>query len=176
MNYVRSDSASLVPGRAVSSLYPGLGILGANVPATGLHGPSPLLNDLVSLPADLAVQLRLVVTVRPVGLSYFWMDEDGSIVAMGAPGSYPFTVRLYADGVDRGTTTITLNFGSVVTASVNEAAALADLLGPGRVRVGQLLELLSTTDESAGAGPLVLAARRLLRNNLSALRRPPNQA
>lgn len=169
-----SDAAQLVPGGVRSSLYAGHGILGAAVPSTGLHGPSALFNDLVSLPADLAVELRLYLETSPPGLTSFWMGEDGSIIATGAPGSYVGLGRLYADGVDRGTASITINFGSVVTAAVAETVAATDAQTPVRTRPAALLEIISAAAESFGLGPAVRAARRLLGNNRSTARRPRN--
>jgi hypothetical protein len=148
-----SDATPLVPGGWLSSAYAGHGILGADVPAMGLHGPSAILNDLVDIPADLSAELRLYLETSPPGLTSFWMDEDGSIIATGAPGSYVGLGRLFADGVDRGTASITINFGSVYSVSLGEAAGAADALVPARVRLGLLAESLGAGDFFIGSPP-----------------------
>lgn len=171
-----SDSTELVPGGWLSSAYAGHGILGADVPTEGLHGASAILNDLVDLPADLTVELRLYLELVPPGLTSFDMGEDGSITAEApAAGTYVGTGRLYAAGVDRGTAPITLIFGNVIEAGLQEAVALLDGQAAQCVCNVVLAETLSATDGWEGA-PRVLAARRQAAQNLSAERRPANLA
>ena len=103
---------ALVPG-AYHYGGGGLGVLGSEVPSSGLHGASYLFNDL-SLPADAGKEVRgLVETPPSAGTWFAW--EDGSFSLVGAPdGEYTFTYRLYVDGVDAGTATGTITIGAVV--------------------------------------------------------------
>jgi hypothetical protein len=90
----------------------GLGVLGSTVPSSGSSGASYLYNDL-TLPADNNIEVRgLIVTPPSVGT--FFAFEDGSFTLTGAPdGSYSFVYRLFADGVDMGTTTATVVMGAL---------------------------------------------------------------
>lgn len=172
-----SDSTELVPGGWLSSAYAGHGILGADVPTSGLHGASAIYNDLVDMPADLTVELRLYLELVPPGLTSFAMGEDGAITAEApVAGTYVGTGRLYAAGVDRGTAAITLIFGNVVTAGLQEAVAVVDGLATQCLCNVTVAELLGAADGWEGAGPRVLAARRQAAQNLATERRPSNLA
>lgn len=171
-----SDSTELVPGGWLSSAYPGHGILGADVPTTGEHGPSALFNDLTDLPADLARELRLFIELVPPGLTTFEMGEDGSIVATAPNGTYVGTGRLYANGADRGTAPFTLVFGSVVTAVLSDALSLADGPGADLTLSTALAELLAAGDALTGLGPFIKPGVRAVVGNTSGARRGPNLA
>lgn len=171
-----SDSTELVPGGWLSSAYPGHGILGADVPTTGEHGPSALFNDLTDLPADLARELRLYIELVPPGLTTFVMGEDGSIEATAPNGTYVGSGRLFADGADRGTASFTLIFGSVVSASLSEATATADGLGADLTLSTTLAEGLAAGDSWFGLGPFIKPAARAVVGNASTARRGRNLA
>jgi hypothetical protein len=86
-----SDSAALVSGAWVSSIYSGHGILGANVPVTGTNGQS-IISAAVTV--DPAKEYRLFMVTTPAGFS---LNEDGSGTASASGVA---TMRLYADGVE----------------------------------------------------------------------------
>lgn len=110
----RVDTAPLLPGACVVSLYAGHGIRGDAIAATGEHGASPIYNDL-SLPADAAKEYRWAITVPPASGA---LDpaEDGSYTYTPPTGATnltaTYTYRLWEDGVDIGTATETIVLGS----------------------------------------------------------------
>lgn len=88
------DTTELVPTGWLSSLYPGHGVRGADVPSTGTDGPSALYPCL-SLPADADVEVRGFITRRPT-MGTLDVAEDGSFVYVGASDYFEF--RLHAGG------------------------------------------------------------------------------
>jgi hypothetical protein len=109
---LRIDTAELIAGAYVVG-ETGLGVLGSAIPSDGLDGASFLYNDL-SLPADADKEIRgLILTPPGSGTFYAW--EDGSFTLVGAAdGVHTFDYRLFVDGVDMGTATITVTVGEVV--------------------------------------------------------------
>lgn len=93
-----SDYAPLVPGGWLSSAYGGHGVIGANVPISGTHGPS-FLRPIVERFGLHGREVRAVIVQKPAGLVVWAADEDGSFDAMGPDGLYWFTVLPYVDGV-----------------------------------------------------------------------------
>lgn len=84
--------------------YAGYGILGADLPTGGDHGPSPALNDDISPSAEYYWRVATppsdgVLTIY-ADLSFLW-DATGV-----ADGWYPWVYRLYQDHVDAGTATV----------------------------------------------------------------------
>jgi hypothetical protein len=109
---IRVDTASLIPGALVVGNR-GLGVIGSSIPSTGDNGASFLYNDL-TLPADANKEIRGLIISQP-SAGQFYVYEDGSFEFSGAAdGIYPFTYRLFEDGVDKGTTTGSINVGNVV--------------------------------------------------------------
>lgn len=112
MSY-RFDS-TLIPG-AYHLGNRGLGVLGSIIRAstgTGDHGPGYLFNDLTG--ADDAKEIRGLVLTQPSAGAFF-AYEDGSFTLADAPdGTYTFTYRLFADGVDSGTATAAITIGTVL--------------------------------------------------------------
>lgn len=132
---LRIDTAELILGAYVVG-ETGLGVLAENIPSSGLSGASFLCNDL-SLPADNGKEVRgLIVTPPASGTFYVW--EDGSFSLIGAPdNTYPFTYRLYVDGVDLGTVESTITVGVGASSSLSGSATLGDITASGGV-VGEL--------------------------------------
>jgi hypothetical protein len=110
----RVDTAPLLAGACVVSLYAGHGVRGDQVPSTGTHGPSPIYNDL-TLPADAAKEFRWGI-VTPPAVGELAIYEDGSYAYTPPPGTVDLTVtytyRLWVDGVDAGTATETIVIGA----------------------------------------------------------------
>lgn len=101
----------------------GFGILGKDVAAltgSGTDGGGVLANDLD--PGDDEVELMAeLVTPPSAGSLFLWPDGRFSLTG-AADGAYSFTYRLTADGVDRGTSTGTVNVGAVATSVTSDAA------------------------------------------------------
>ena len=88
---------------------PDVGVLGSNIPQTGESGGSVMAND-IQLPADANNFYRAVAVTPPTGT--FQMEIDGSGTFTGAAGSHTLIYRVYENGIDRGTTTATFEFGT----------------------------------------------------------------
>ena len=95
--------------------YPGFGILGADIPATGDNGGSPVLNDGV-LPGS-EYHWRVVtppssgtLTIHP-DLSF---DLEGA-----ADGDWTWQYRLYEDGTDEGVATVSVHVGAYNVAAAD---------------------------------------------------------
>ena len=110
-----SNPDSALSGGWLTSAYPGLGILGADIPTTGDNGGSPVLNDGISPTKEYRWAL-----VTPPASGTITLYEDLSFEFSGAAnGIHSATYRLWEDGVDQGTATITLQVGpSYTTISV----------------------------------------------------------
>lgn len=129
----------------------GQGVLGSDVPSTGLYGASYLYNDL-TLPADASKEVRgLIITPPSAGTWYAW--EDGSFSLVGAPdGVYTFVYRLYVDGVDLGTATDSITIGSGLSgsATLDDIAASGGLGSTGASDLGGS----ATLDDITASGNL----------------------
>lgn len=88
-------TSELIPGAWLTSRYEGHGVLGANVPAAGLDGPSYLYPAL-SLPADNGVEVRGLITRWPTN-GTLTPGEDGVFTYVGTSDYFEFL--LHADGV-----------------------------------------------------------------------------
>ena len=117
-----SNPDSALSGGWLTSAYPGLGILGSAIPATGDNGGSPVLNDGINPSSEYRWAL-----VTPPASGTITLYEDLTFEFSGAAnGIHSATYRLWEDGVDQGTATITLQVGpSYTTISVT----LANLVG-----------------------------------------------
>jgi hypothetical protein len=112
----RSDSA-LLPGYHHSGDR-GQGVLASTIPTSGLHGPAipyPGLN----LPADAGLEIMVSILTVPSALTLFRVDEFGVVEAEGPDGVHIGTYRLWAGGVDAGTSTWRVTFGPVAQLSGN---------------------------------------------------------
>lgn len=120
----RVDTAPLLAGACVVSLYAGHGVRGDQVPSTGTHGPSPIYNDL-ALPADAAKEYRWGI-VTPPAVGTLVVYEDGSY-AYTPPGgtvdlTATYTYRLWQDGADLGTATESIVIGAGSSLALSPAA------------------------------------------------------
>lgn len=121
---LRIDTTELISGAYVVG-DTGLGVVGADVPASGEHGPSFLYNDL-ALPADAGKEVRGLIVTPPSSGSLF-AHEDGSFEFTGSSaGAYSFTYRLFVDGADMGTASASFTVGAGgITASVSGSGLVA---------------------------------------------------
>ena len=121
MSWVSNPDQVLSSGW-LSSVYAGLGILGADIPTTGDNGGSPVLNDGINPSSEYRWAL-----VTPPAAGTFMPYENLTFEFSGAPdGIYSAVYRLWEDGVDQSTATITLQVGpSYTTISVT----LANIVG-----------------------------------------------
>jgi hypothetical protein len=131
----RVDTAPLLAGKCVVSLYSGHGVRGDAVPSTGTHGPSPLYRSL-SLPADAANEYRWGI-VSPPAVGTLAANEDGSYSYTPPGGATDLTVaytfREWQNGVDLGTAveTIVMGVGSgpVITPAATTSPSTASTAG-----------------------------------------------
>lgn len=101
----------------------GLGVLAENIPSAGDSGGSFLFNDL-TFPADTGKEIRAEILTTPSSGTFF-AYEDGSFEFSGSPdGVYSFGYRLWVDGVDSGTASVSLIVGSIDAAA---SGALAEV-------------------------------------------------
>ncbi len=89
----------------------GLGVAGAAVPAIGTHGPAFAYASVVLQPGYAGKEYRATLGVLPTGLK-LQAYEDSSFVATAPDGTYQVPWTLFEDGVEVGSTTFTLQFGS----------------------------------------------------------------
>ena len=117
-----SNPDSALSGGWLTSDYPGLGILGSAIPTTGDNGGSPVLNDGIS--AGKEYRWALVTSPASGAITLY---EDLTFEFSGASdGIHSATYRLWEDGVDQGTATITLQVGPSYTTI---AVTLANIVG-----------------------------------------------
>lgn len=122
MSHVVSASAPIASAHTVK-LYPGFGILGADISTTGDSGGSPLAND----------------TLDPAG-EYYWRVEtppssgtvtiypDATFTHTGAAdGVWTWQYRAFKTGVDQGVATVTDTFGAAAISLVIASALHAHI-------------------------------------------------
>lgn len=147
----------------------GGGVLGSDIPSTGLSGAGYAYNDL-SLPADAGKEICGRITTWPVGLTTFAAREDTSFDATAPDGVYTFQYQLYVDYVATGSpTTVTLTFGGNASVAGQTLAATASLIGGsatgqvGATVAGQVLTLAASliAGTASGAGSATVAGQTL---------------
>jgi|GEM_PF-7024337 hypothetical protein len=111
----------------------GLGVRGAAVPSTGLHGPGFLYAGL-TLPAEDDDEFQIVILTVPPGLESLFVREDSSATAGPvANGTYSGTYRAFRNGVSYGVGAYDIHFGSELAGALTlDAIAVSGVLaGPG---------------------------------------------
>ena len=107
MTWVSNPDSALSGGGWLTSPYAGLGILGADIPADGDNGGSPVLNDGIGAGNEYRWAL-----VTPPAAGTITLYEDLTFEFSGAAdGIYSAVYRLWEDGADQGPATITLQVG-----------------------------------------------------------------
>ena len=100
----------------LSSAYSGHGILGAAVPSGGRDGPGPLYNA-IELPQDATSEVRLLLDQVPPLLDYFFLGEDGRVIASGPDGPHEGAARLFVNGVERASVISGVDIGETAIAA-----------------------------------------------------------
>lgn len=177
----------------------GLGVRGADIPQTGLHGGS-ILKDDPTLPAEAADEFMYRVTSVPPLLTYFRYFDDGSVEAEGPIGLHTGMAERRKNGVVYGTREFYLAFGTSLagTLLLDDAAPsgalgaappslltgsviAADAVASGSMAAAPDSSLLGAvaTDDMAVSGDLqgvlIIAARRAVARNASRASRPAYQ-
>ena len=106
---LRVDSSSLIVGALVCG-HRGLGVFGADVPASGDNGAGYLYNDL-SFPADNAKEVRGLIVTPPASGTLFAYESSAFDFTAAPDGGYSFSYRLFVDGLDMGLATAYLQVG-----------------------------------------------------------------
>jgi hypothetical protein len=147
-----SDTTELVSSAWLSSAYTGHGILGYNIPSSGVSGGSPLLNDSIVSGEEYRWTLNTAPSAGTLVLC-----EDTSFDFYGAPdGTYSFVYRLYESGVDSGLATVYLGVGPAV-AFISSTLANATMSGSASVSTGATFSLASSSDFAGSAYSGVVA-------------------
>lgn len=109
---IRVDSASLIAGKTVVSVYAGHGVLAQDIPDTGTNGASYLYNDIAAQSMQPTDEVRGEILTYP-SQGIFNVNEDGSFSFTDAPdGTYTATYKGFKNGVSYGDYTITLTIGA----------------------------------------------------------------
>lgn len=142
---LRIATAEWIPGSLIIG-GTGLGVLGQNIPSTGMSGPGYTYNDL-SLPADNLKEICGRLTALPsAGTLHAY--EDTSFTFVAPDGVYTAQYQLYVDGVATGSpATIFFDIGNI---AITTALGTLSLTGfaPG-VSIG-------ATGTTPGAGAVTL--------------------
>lgn len=122
--------ASVAPqaGAHTVKAYAGFGILGADIPASGDTAGSPVLNDGISSTAEYYWRVE---TLPDAGTLTIYPDLSYLLVG-ASDGVHPWVYRLFENGIDQGTATVTERIGVFPhlvgiagSQQVNTAAAVA---------------------------------------------------
>jgi hypothetical protein len=119
------DTIALIAGALVIGPAAGYGVLGSDVPASGISGPSFLYNDLTE-PGDLTAEVRgEILAFPPVGA--FFAYSNGSFTYTGP--STTFSYQFYVNNVPRGgLKTVQLGVGAQPPVRNPEAIYTIDLI------------------------------------------------
>lgn len=113
-----ADTASMLPGCLVASVYPGLGAPASAIIAASSGGESGA-GPLAGLGLVDGADYYWTVTSLPAS-GLLQIFEDGSFSHTGAAdGSWPWSANVYADGVLAYTLTITDGYGTVAALGGN---------------------------------------------------------
>ena len=119
-----SGTTELVTGGWLSSAYPGLGATGAVIKAataTGEHGPGITNNDTLAN----ASEYYFRVVTPPASGTLALTELIQATLTVSADGVYTWVYRLFEDGVDLGTATVTDVIGSDTVAPVLSGATVS---------------------------------------------------
>lgn len=117
---IRVDSASLITGKTVVSLFAGHGIQAQNIPPTGDSGAGYLYNDIADQGMTATDEVRGELLSWPSAGTLI-VNEDSSFSFAGAPdGAYSFIYRGFRNGASYGDYTVALTIGGEsVTATIS---------------------------------------------------------
>lgn len=117
MSHLVSSTAPIASAHTVKK-YAGFGILGADIPASGEHGASPVLNDSPLSGSEYHWRLE---TAPSSGTVTIYPDLTFTHTG-AADGTWTWQYRLFEDGVDQGAATVTDVFAAVVSLIIASAA------------------------------------------------------
>ena len=127
MSHLVSSSPPISGAHTVKQ-YAGFGIRGSAIPATGDNGGSPVLNDAISSTAEYYWRVE---TLPDAGTLTIYPDLSYLLVG-ASDGVHPWVYRLFENGIDQGTATVTERIGVFPhlvgiagSQQVNTAAAVA---------------------------------------------------
>lgn len=129
--------------------YAGFGILGADIPATGDNGGSPVLNDGV-LPGS-EYHWR-VVTPPSSGTLTIYPDLSFELVG-AADGDWTWQYRLYEDGTDEGVATVSVHVGAYNVAAANSQQT--NTASPAAIRQTHLIGAANSQQVNTGVAASV---------------------
>lgn len=88
----------------------GLGVLGAEIPSTGTHGPGYAYDSVILQPGYAGKEYRATITSLPAALTLA-ATETTAFTATGPDGSHTVVWSLYEDGSLVGSTSFVVRFG-----------------------------------------------------------------
>lgn len=164
---LRADTSPLISGCLLASLYPGHGVRGDAIPATGTHGAAPLYAWL-SLPTDAANEYRWQVTTPP-SVGDLVVFEDGSYSYTPPPATVDlletFDFDAWENGASLGSATYTITIGSpggsviAAAAGVGTASSMAGAsAAAAAITQAAGVATCSTLTGVAGSGSVMTAA------------------
>lgn len=153
-----SNPDSALSGGWLTSAYPGLGILGAAIPASGDNGGSPVLNDGINSAKEYRWEL-----VTPPSAGSITLFEDLTCLFSGSPdGIYTAVYRLWEDGANQGTATITLQIGpshTTITATLaGVVGSVASAPSPKTVISSALANIFGAVTSASGTSLTTVSA------------------
>ncbi|MES2262102.1 MAG: hypothetical protein V4724_26575 [Pseudomonadota bacterium] len=140
----------------------GLGVLGSLIPSSGANGAGYLFKTL-SLPADAGKEYCGLITSIPAGLT-ITAEEDSDFAASGADGTYIVPFDVIENGINIGSSSFTLTFGSGVTAPGVTFTATSGIVpgaasgGTGSAAPGAVLTATGSLTPGAATGNLAATA------------------
>lgn len=117
----RVTAAPLFSGSHAVSRWGGLGIPGAEIPLDGDNGASPVANDGITPTAEYRIELES----GPASGTLTLLPDLSVLYEAAADGVFSAVYRLFEDGADRDTATMTFTVGVVVSALAATGAAVA---------------------------------------------------
>lgn len=141
-----------LPSGWLTSAYPGLGILGSAIPATGDNGGSPALNDGIDPNKEYRWEL-----VTPPSAGTLNLYEDLTFdFTHSADITTSFVYRLYEDGISVGTATVNLHIGSIATTiTATTGAAVGSIFSQPHIKT----IINAVTDSVVGSMSSYVSAR-----------------
>lgn len=143
MNTWLTDRLQLLADQWLTSAYNGHGILGADVPSTGVDGPPAGYADL-ELPADAAAEVRWAIRRWPTAGTLTFREESSFFFTGAPPGRYYFDLECFRDSRSYGVKRVFLLVGPQPTLIEQLVTAVAVLATKGTWYSVSEAELSST--------------------------------
>ena len=165
MSHLVSTSSPISSAYTVKQ-YAGFGIRGADIPASGEHGASPVINDSPLAGSEYHWRLE---TAPASGTVTIYPDLTFAHTG-AADGTWTWQYRLFEDGIDKGVATVTDIFSAVVSLIIASArhGHLADNLTLGASGSTSLSVQEATHAHTADNLPLSTAAYLAIADSIHA--------